>query len=141
MKIHSMLSYADLLHKLFSMPKRGMRTFESFQKLDQKFECPHQSFRTIHVGGTNGKGSVATKIARGLQEEGFRVGLYISPHIATFRERIQVNDTMISEEDVRELLTLVFSKLEEPLSFFDVTTAIAFLYFQKQRVDWAVLEV
>ena len=109
-------SYAALLQQLFSLPKRGMQTFPFFQQLDQKMGHPHKAFRIVHVGGTNGKGSVATKIAAALQEEGFRVGLYTSPHISSFRERIQINRQMISEGAVREHLSFIFRLMNEPIA-------------------------
>ena len=69
-------------------------------KLDQHFGRPHLSYKTIHIGGTNGKGSVAHTLAAILQAQGYRVGLFTSPHLVTFRERIRVNGEMISEERV-----------------------------------------
>lgn len=106
--------------------------------LDDKLANPHLSFPSIHVGGTNGKGSVSWKIAKSLEAEGFRVGLYTSPHIWDVRERIQINGEMISKDDLQELLEPLFSN---NLSFFDLVTAAAFLYFKKKQVDWAVIEV
>lgn len=110
--------------------------------LDEHFGHPHRKFRTIHVGGTNGKGSVSHSLAAILQQAGYRVGLYTSPHLIDFRERIRVNGVMIPEEEV-----IRFVKEErdffEPLhpSFFELTTALAFRYFAEQEVDVAVIEV
>lgn len=110
--------------------------------LDRHFGHPHQSYATIHVGGTNGKGSVSHTIASVLQECGYRVGLYTSPHLVDFRERIRVNGTPISQEYV---VTFVDQERSffEPLkpSFFEVTTAMAFKYFKEMNVDIAVIEV
>jgi len=110
--------------------------------LDDHFGHPHQSFLTIHVAGTNGKGSVSHSLASILQEAGYRVGLYTSPHIRDFRERIRVNGEMISEQRVIDFIEAERSFFE-PLhpSFFELTTALAFLYFQEQYVDVAVIEV
>lgn len=110
--------------------------------LDAHFGYPHHSFPSIHVAGTNGKGSVSHTLASILQEAGYRVGLYTSPHIRDFRERIRVNGEMIPEQRVID-----FVETERPFfqplhpSFFELTTALAFLYFQEQHVDVAVIEV
>ena len=110
--------------------------------LDEHYGHPHQSFATIHVGGTNGKGSVSHTLASILQECGYRVGLYTSPHLVDFRERIRVNGIPISEEYVVDFVEHEHSFFE-PLhpSFFEVTTALAFKYFRDQAVDVAVVEV
>lgn len=101
---------------------------------------PHKAYKTIHVGGTNGKGSVTYKIAKALEAEGFKVGLYTSPHICDVRERIQVQGELIPEDAFQRLLNRIL-ELEPSLGFFDIMTAIAFCYFQEQKVDWAVVEV
>ncbi len=110
--------------------------------LDEHLGHPHRQYKTIHVAGTNGKGSCAHTISAVLQAAGYRTGLYTSPHLVDFRERIRVNGEMISEEYVVD-----FVKKEraffEPLhpSFFEVTTALAFKYFADAEVDIAVIEV
>ena len=134
-------SYVQLISKLLAMRGRGVKTFEAFQRLDQKLGFPHRSFRSIHVGGTNGKGSVAAKIAEGLQAEGYRVGLYTSPHISCVRERIRINGEMIPEEAVVSHLSSIFSHADESYSFFDFLTALAFVYFKEAQIDWAVIVV
>lgn len=110
--------------------------------LDQHFGHPHRSYRTIHVAGTNGKGSVSHTLAAILQSQGYRVGLYTSPHLVDFRERIRVNGVPISQERVIDFVVQERSFFE-PLhpSFFELTTALAFRYFQEQKVDIAVIEV
>jgi len=110
--------------------------------LDEHFGHPHKAFATIHVGGTNGKGSVSHTIASILQESGYRIGLYTSPHLVDFRERIRVNGTPISENYVVEFVDKERAFFE-PLhpSFFEVTTAMAFKYFRDMEVDIAVIEV
>jgi dihydrofolate synthase/folylpolyglutamate synthase len=100
---------------------------------------PQKQYKTVHVAGTNGKGSVVTKIAKGLELAGHRVGLYTSPHIACFRERITINGKMIDEGDVARLLQKLFKLPLEP-TFFEMTTFLAFLYFAEQKVDYAVIE-
>ena len=110
--------------------------------LDEHFGHPHRRYRTIHVAGTNGKGSVSSMLAAILQESGLRVGLYTSPHLEDFRERIRVNGEMIPEQRVIDFVEQERSFFE-PLypSFFELTTALAFLYFSEQNVDVAVVEV
>ncbi len=101
---------------------------------------PDKVFDSIQVGGSNGKGSVATKLATALRLSGKKVGLFTSPHIEDFRERIQVDGEMISKESVIRYLKELFSQ-EELLTFFDTTTLLALLYFAEKKVDVAVLEV
>ncbi|MCF0196169.1 MAG: bifunctional folylpolyglutamate synthase/dihydrofolate synthase, partial [Bacteroidaceae bacterium] len=110
--------------------------------LDEHFAHPHRQFRTIHVAGTNGKGSVCHTIAAILQAQGLRVGLYTSPHLIDFRERIRINGTMIPESEVVRFVEEERAFFE-PLhpSFFELTTALAFRYFAEQRVEVAVIEV
>ncbi|MBU6447007.1 MAG: bifunctional folylpolyglutamate synthase/dihydrofolate synthase, partial [Verrucomicrobia bacterium] len=126
----------DLAH-LFNMHNRGSITFEAMKRADLRLGSPHKSYPTIHVAGTNGKGSVATKIASVLQHRGLKVGLYTSPHVRTFTERMQINGRMISEEKAEQLLDVVY---DPSLSFFDCLTLMAFLYFQEEQVDIAVIE-
>lgn len=110
--------------------------------LDKKFQSPHKNYKTIHVGGTNGKGSCSHLIASVLQCAGYRVGLYTSPHLKDFRERIRINGEMISEEKVINFIEHHKSTIEEiEPSFFEITTALALLYFSEQEVDVAVIEV
>ena len=110
--------------------------------LDEHFGHPHKRFSTIHVGGTNGKGSVSHTLAAVLQKCGYKVGLYTSPHLVDFRERIRVNGEMISEDYVVDFVEQERSFFE-PLSpsFFEVTTAMAFKFFADKQVDIAVIEV
>lgn len=110
--------------------------------LDEHFHHPHKKFRTIHVAGTNGKGSCSHSLAAILQSEGYKVGLYTSPHLVDFRERIRVNGQCISEQYVVDFVQKERSFFE-PLhpSFFELTTALAFKYFAEQEVDFAVVEV
>ena len=110
--------------------------------LDNHHGNPHRHFRTIHVAGTNGKGSCSHTLAAILQQAGYRVGLYTSPHLVDFRERIRVNGAMIPEQRVVEFVEKERSFFE-PLhpSFFELATALAFFYFKEQEVDVAVIEV
>ena len=110
--------------------------------LDEHFGHPHHTFRTLHVAGTNGKGSCSHTLAAVLQSAGYKVGLYTSPHLVDFRERIRVNGAMVSEQFVIDFVEQHRSFFE-PLhpSFFELTTAMAFHYFAEQQVDVAVIEV
>ena len=119
--------------------KEGLSNTLAF---DEHFGHPHQSFATIHVAGTNGKGSVSHMLASVLQECGYVVGLYTSPHLVDFRERIRINGHPISEEYVVDFVERERAFFE-PLhpSFFEVTTALAFKYFSDKHIDIAVVEV
>lgn len=110
--------------------------------LDEHFEHPHKKYKTIHVAGTNGKGSCSHTIAAILQSAGYRVGLYTSPHLVDFRERIRVNGICIDKQYVIDFVEKE-KDFFEPLkpSFFELTTAMAFKYFADQKVDIAVIEV
>lgn len=110
--------------------------------LDEHFGHPHRKFKSIHIAGTNGKGSCSHTLAAILQNDGYKVGLYTSPHIMDFRERIKINGECISKEDVIEFVNQeksLFEKIHP--SFFEVTTALAFKYFAEQHVDYAIIEV
>ena len=119
--------------------KEGL--YNTYQ-LDEHFGHPHQRYKTIHVAGTNGKGSCSHTLASILQASGLKVGLFTSPHLVDFRERIRVNGQMVSEEYVIDFVEQHRSFFE-PLhpSFFELTTAMAFKYFAEQNVDVAVIEV
>ena len=109
--------------------------------LDKHFDHPHKTYKTIHVAGTNGKGSVSHLLASVLQEAGFKTGLYTSPHLKDFRERIKVNGIPVSKEYVirfTEENGALFERLQP--SFFEMTVAMAFAFFQYSKVDIAVIE-
>jgi len=105
--------------------------------------CPDSKFMTIHVGGTNGKGSVSHMLASVLQESGYKTGLYTSPHLKDFRERIKINGEMMSESGVIEFVKRSIEELPADLnpSFFELTTIMAFDWFSKNNVDIAIIEV
>jgi bifunctional protein folC len=115
---------------------------ENTLTLDEHFNHPHTHFLSIHIAGTNGKGSCSHSLAAILQAEGYKVGLYTSPHLVDFRERIKVNGKMIPEQYVIDFVRNERSFFE-PLhpSFFELTTALAFKYFAEQKVDIAIIEV
>ncbi len=119
---------------------------ENISRLLQALGDPHLDLKVIHVGGTNGKGSVSAMMAAVLREEGYRVGLYTSPHLVSFTERIQINGIEIGWEEVVRLTDLLRRRVAEEdipphFTFFDFTTALALYYFAQQKVDVAILEV
>jgi len=110
--------------------------------LDKHFNHPHRNFRSVHVAGTNGKGSVSHMLASVLQEAGYKTGLYTSPHLKDFRERIRIDGLLIREEDVVRFVDdnrAVFEEIKP--SFFEMTVAMAFQQFEDEGVDIAVVEV
>ena len=110
-------------------------------KATKHLNNPHKKFKSIHIAGTNGKGSVAHMLASILQEAGYNTGLYTSPHLKDFRERIKINGQMITEQKVIDFVLEnkhLFERLE--MSFFEMTVALAFNYFSKEKVDIAVIE-
>lgn len=111
-------------------------------RLDVYFNHPHRKYKTIHVAGTNGKGSVSHTLAAILQQSGYRVGLYTSPHLIDFRERIRVNGAMIPEQYVVDFVAKhreAFGPIEP--SFFELTMEMAFCFFADEKVDVAIIEV
>ncbi|GKS57888.1 bifunctional folylpolyglutamate synthase/dihydrofolate synthase [Nitrospira sp.] len=137
-------SYADAVAYLFGLQRHGIKLgLESMGRLLQALGSPHEHLRTLHIGGTNGKGSTAAMVASILRAAGLRVGLYTSPHLVDFRERIRVNGLMIKEEDVADLTARLRRACppDVPATFFEFTTAMALEYFNHTGVDVAVLEV
>ena len=103
---------------------------------------PQNNFKSIHVGGTNGKGSCSHMLSSILQEAGYNVGLYTSPHLVDFRERVRINGEMISKDFVSKFMHVNFDFFESNnLSFFEMTVGLAFDYFSKNKVDIAIIEV
>lgn len=140
------MNYSKLIKKLFEVNLYGgiKLGLSNCLCLDAALAFPSQSFKSIHVAGSNGKGSVTKKISAALESAGYRVGTYTSPHISCFRERICVNGTMISEKSVELILTQLFNlAAQEKITptFFEFTTLLALRYFAQEKVDFAVLEV
>jgi len=109
--------------------------------LDDRLGHPHQHYPTVHIAGTNGKGSVSHMLASVLQASGFRTGLYTSPHLVDFRERIRINGKLLPEDEVTRFVAgsqEIIRKIQP--SFFEMTVAMAFDYFARERVDVAVIE-
>ncbi|MCH9626983.1 MAG: Folylpolyglutamate synthase [Chlamydiales bacterium] len=112
---------------------------ERMKRFDAALGHPSRGFPSVHIAGTNGKGSVATKIAKGFPRK--KVGLFTSPHIHSFTERIQINGAQISEEKAHALMEWIVKTIETPPSYFELLTLLAFTYFAEEEVDLAVLEV
>ncbi len=146
------MNYTETLDYLFtrlpmfqrSGPAAYKDSLDNTLKLDELYMHPHTSFKTIHVAGTNGKGSVSHMLASVLQSSGLKVGLYTSPHLKDFRERIRINGIMIPKQEVVDWVGNYKTNNElwkiEP-SFFELTVTLAFDYFARQKVDVAVIEV
>ena len=144
------MSYQEILQWMFSkLPmyqRKGAAAYrpglDAILALDSYLGLPHKSFKCIHVAGTNGKGSTSHMLASVLQQAGYRVGLYTSPHLLDFRERIKVNGSMIPEQKVVDFVSIHKSYFEaQRLSFFEMTVGMAFSYFKEERVDYAIIEV
>jgi len=139
--------YQRSLDYLYGLEKFGM--IFGLTKIEEILDAvgnPHRDIQAIHIGGTNGKGSTAAIVASILRKEGYGVGLYTSPHLIRFTERMMVNEKEIEKEEVAELTEWMREKIEKagvapPFTFFDFTTAMVFLYFKQKMVDLAILEV
>lgn len=140
-----MNDYPEALSKLYSLNAlRPMKLgLENVNRLNKKLGLPSQAFPSVHVAGTNGKGSVVVKVSKGLQSRYPKVGLYISPHISTYRERISINGTLITEDEVVKGLRNIMNLADKEgiaATFFELTTLLAFKYFADKKVDFAVIE-
>ena len=144
------MTYAEtinyLYHHLPMFSKLGAAAYKkdltNIKALCAALGNPHQQFKSIHIAGTNGKGSVSHMLASVLHTAGYKTGLYTSPHLYDFRERIKIDGAMISQEDVVKFVALLQPQIETTNpSFFEVTVAMAFWYFAQQGVDVAVVEV
>jgi len=139
--------YQKSLDYLYSLEKFGMIFgLTQVERILNAIGNPHREIQAIHIGGTNGKGSTAAMMSSILQKEGYRVGLYTSPHLVRFTERIKVNGKEIEEAEVAALAESMRKEIEAagiapPFTFFDFTTAMALSYFNQKRVDLAILEV
>ena len=144
------MKYSETTQWLFSKLPRYQNVGKSAYKADlgqtlklaKQLNHPEQKFKSIHVGGTNGKGSTAHMLASILQEAGYKVGLYTSPHLKDYRERIRINGEMISKDFVVDFVSSHKTFFEtNALSFFEMSVGMAFAYFAQEQVDIAVVEV
>lgn len=135
--------FQQCIHKLYGLRRFGIILgLAAIEETLAGLDHPQRRFRTVHVAGTNGKGSVASALSTLLMKAGYRVGLYTSPHLVRLNERFCVNNRPISDADVCDAFEAVdgLPKGERELTFFEYTTAMAFYEFARQAVDWAVIE-
>ena len=144
------MNYSETLEWMFNKLPMYQRIGAAAYKADLNntiqlldlLDNPHNSFKSVHVAGTNGKGSVSHTLASVFQEAGYKTGLYTSPHLRDFRERIRIKGEMIPEENVVQFIDTYKDKFEAmELSFFEMTVGMAFDYFRKEKVDIAIVEV
>lgn len=144
MKRFSRMTYLKIIETLFSRRSHSSNSgLERAHLFVKALEDPQKTYPTIHIAGTNGKGSVSLKIAKALELSGLKVGLFTSPHLISFRERIVINGVEISEEKVVKGITNLLklaTKIDPKASFFELTTFLAFQHFQKEKVDVAIIE-
>ncbi len=141
---------ASVFDRLFALQGLGMKlNIDNIRELLERLGNPQNSFRSVHVAGTNGKGSVSAMLSYILRDAGYKTGLFTSPHLVRFNERIQIDGIQISDEEVERYFSVLEphmdamaeeSKLKR-ITFFEATTAIGFLYFADRGVDYAVIEV
>lgn len=127
---------------LYSLQKFGMKFgLRNIRRLLSFAGDPHRRFKSIHIAGTNGKGSTSSMIAAILTSAGYSVGLYTSPHLVRFNERIRINGEMISDNDLHKYVGQLRPEIEQiGATFFEAATAVAFMYFAEKKVDFAVIE-
>ena len=137
------MNYRESLDYLYGLQRFGIKLgLENIRTLLERCGHPERGYGIIHVAGTNGKGSVSAALAAILQHAGYRTGLYTSPHLHSFTERIRVDGDAIVGDEVARLTILLRSLAEGvPATFFEFTTAMALLHFQQRQVDFAILEV
>lgn len=135
--------YRELLDFLFSLHNYGVKLgLDNITAFLERLGNPHKKIRAFHVTGSNGKGSTSSFLSSILFQKGYKTGLYTSPHFVKFNERIRINGEEIDDDYVLSFIKNHRSYIEETkLTFFEVTTALAFLYFAEQKVDYAVIEV
>lgn len=132
----------NILSRMFALHRHGIKPgLERIEQLMTQFGNPHKKYPSIHVAGTNGKGSVCAVLAAILTAAGYRVGLYTSPHVRHFRERIRINGVPINDDEILALAGPMINSAEKTkTTFFEMTTAMAFKYFADQKVDIAIIE-
>jgi len=136
-------SYADCLKAMFGLRRFGIKLgLDVIRKILAGLGNPQKNFSSIHIAGTNGKGSIAASLSSILYESGYKVGLYTSPHLVRFNERISINNTPVSDDCIVEAYNAVQSidSGDRELTFFEFATAMAFYEFNRQSVDWAIIE-
>ena len=142
-KIYPKDSYQKCLDKIYKLGRFGIKLeLDTIVNILKFLNTPQKNYHLVHVAGTNGKGSTATYIASILQKAGFKTGLYTSPHLVKFNERISIDGELISNDHVVEAYEAVHAADigKRKATFFEITTAMGFYHFSKENVDWAVIE-
>ncbi|MBF0411333.1 MAG: bifunctional folylpolyglutamate synthase/dihydrofolate synthase [Desulfamplus sp.] len=137
------ISYSECLKEMFALGRFGIKLeLKTITDILERLGSPQKKFCSIHIAGTNGKGSIASYMASILRSSGFKTGLYTSPHLIKFNERFCINGEMVSDEDVVESFLAVkqADTGERKATFFEISTAMAFYLFAKAGVEWAVIE-
>ncbi|MBI4452954.1 bifunctional folylpolyglutamate synthase/dihydrofolate synthase [Candidatus Woesearchaeota archaeon] len=135
------MGYKQILAYLYSLESPKIKLgLGRVQQLLDRIGNPEKSLRFIHVAGTNGKGSVCAMLQSVLMESGYKVGMYTSPHLKRFNERIRIGDTLISDREIVDYFLKIKPYIANQ-SFFEITTAMAFLYFHEKKADFIILEV
>lgn len=142
MKKNKFTSFKESIPYLFNLERAGIKyDLKNIRSLLKYLDNPQNKFKSIHIAGTNGKGSVSSMLNSVLIEKGFKTGLYTSPHLIDFRERILVNGKPVTKKFILKIVNDLYDEIERiKPSFFEVTTAMAFEYFNECRVDYAVVE-
>jgi len=144
------ITYTEALDYIYDLTKYGVKLgLKNIKQLLYLLGDPHKKIKIIHVAGTNGKGSTSSLISSILQSDGYKVGLYTSPHLVDFTERIEINHKPIERKKISELLERIKPSIDKVANtpsyghptFFEVITSLAFLYFYEEQVDFLVLEV
>lgn len=137
------VSYSDCLKEMFALGRFGIKLeLKTVADILERLGSPQKKFYSVHIAGTNGKGSIASYIASILSNSGFKTGLYTSPHLIKFNERFRINGTMVSDDDIVESFIAVKKADigDRKATFFEISTAMAFYLFAKHGVEWAVIE-
>lgn len=140
------MNYTESINYLYGLQKYGIKLgLERTRMIMTALGNPQDKFRSVHIAGTNGKGSVSAMIASILRSHEFRVGLFTSPHLVSFTERITINGVQIAEPEVvsltKEIKAVIDALNTDTPTFFEFVTAMAFLYFKRNGIDWGVIEV
>jgi dihydrofolate synthase/folylpolyglutamate synthase len=135
------MTYRETLSQIYGLARFGIKPgLERISRLLSELGNPHRTIRTVSIAGTNGKGSTAAFLSSILSSAGYRVGLFTSPHLISFTERIQINGSEIPEDDVIRLSATVMAVAPPQTTFFEIVTAIAIQYFSEQSVDLVIME-
>lgn len=135
------MNYKQAIDFIYSREMFGIKLgLNNITQLLKKLNNPQDKIKTIHVAGTNGKGSTSAILSKILQDAGYKVGTYTSPHLIDFRERVKINNKLIPKSNLAKIITKIKKQIDDQ-TFFEITTALAFQFFNEQKVDFAIIEV